>query len=227
MLEKLTQELQRGGETAPFLLVYSESKEIFYEKFFRELKSLCNQFWVDNYSIHQLAYNDENSHKIQYVKEFIELSYSSARQAFQVFVLEDFWRLTVAAQNACLKFFEEPGKGNIIIATAPHLQTIADTILSRVQIVKLWCGQMYQKNIFFENIILKALQGEKELLLSYFFPKKYEKEEYLDFLKTLLYILIEQQIHLHIHQSLHDDISGIESNNFLARYIVDRYVLEL
>lgn len=227
MFQKLTKELQKGGEITPFLFVYSEPKEIFYENLYREIAWLCAEFLVDRYSVHQLSYQDENTHKIQYVKEFIDRSHESVRHAFQIFVFEDFWRLTLSSQNACLKFFEEPGKKNIIIATCPNLQAITDTILSRVQIVRLGSGQVYRKNIFFESVIHKALRGEKEVLISYFFEKKYEKEEYIDFLKTLLNILIEQQIYTHLHQDLHDDITGIESNNFLARYIVDRYILQL
>lgn len=227
MLQELKIRVLQKGEIPPFLFVYSESKELFYEKFHRELQWWCREFSVDTHSIAVLSRDEAESHKIQYVKEFIERSYQSPRQAFQVFVFEDFWRLTVQSQNACLKFFEEPGLWNIIILTAPNLQSIVDTILSRIQVQYIWKYAPYVKNTFFESVIKEALSWNKETLIRYFFSKKYEREEYIDFLKTLLYVLVQFQSHIHLYEQLHDDIIGIESNNFLARNIVDRYILEL
>jgi len=227
MFQKLKNKVLQKGEIPPFLFVYFESKELFHEKLHLELQFFCWEFSVDRHSIFILSYNDIQSHKIQYVKELIEPAYQSARQAFQVFVFEDFWRLTIQSQNACLKFFEEPGVSNIIILTAPNLQSIADTILSRVQIQYSWSYTPYTKNTFFEHGIKDALTWNKETLIRYFFPKKYEREEYVDFLKTLLMVLTESQKLIHLHESLYNDIVGIESNNFLARNIVDRYILEL
>lgn len=58
----------------------------------------------------------------------------------QIFYFPYLHKLTSAAQNACLKFFEEPGKGNIIIAAAPSLENILDTIVSRFQLHQIELG---------------------------------------------------------------------------------------
>lgn len=46
--------------------------------------------------------------------------------------------------------------------------------------------------MFFLNHIEEALMGDKKILIGYFFSQKIEKQEYLDFLKTLLYTLVEK-----------------------------------
>jgi hypothetical protein len=43
--------------------------------------------------------------------------------------------MTLQASNSLLKFFEEPGKQNIIFLSAKSESGILDTILSRVQTV--------------------------------------------------------------------------------------------
>lgn len=90
MFQELKIRVLQKGEIPPFLFIYSESKKIFHEKLHRELEFFCREFSVDIHSVTTLSRDDSNSHKIQYVKEFIETAYQSARQAFQVFVLEDF-----------------------------------------------------------------------------------------------------------------------------------------
>ncbi|MCH8518812.1 hypothetical protein LAT59_03575 [Candidatus Gracilibacteria bacterium] len=227
MFQKLREQIIKGEQITPFLFVYNDVSELFYERFGRELMTLCAEFGVDTYSVYSLLRDNPESHKIASVKEFIHKGDESPRQAFQVFVFEDFGRLTPQSQNACLKFIEEPGKSNIIILTAPSLQAILDTILSRVQVEYSGVYKTYEKNMFFLNHIEEALMGDKKILVRYFFSQKIEKQEYLDFLKTLLYTLVEKGTHLHLHEKLHDDIQGIESNNFIARSIVDRYILEL
>jgi len=227
MLQFLKIQLQDKGVCAPLLLVYWETPELYYQKFYQELWDLCEEFSVDRYSIHRLERDSKESHKISQVKVFLEKSNTRARQSFQVFVFEDFWRLTPQSQNACLKFIEEPWEGNIVILTASSEQGILDTILSRVQIYTGDKTQNYRENPFFLSLIQKAILWDNHTLISYFFSEKREKEECLDFLKTLLYHCVRERIYLHLHEKLHDDIVGIESNNFIARSIVDIYILEL
>lgn len=227
MIQVVQSQLQMKELQAPFLFLYQQSQEVYYENFYRELLSMCRGFWVDSHGIFKLERDVPETHKIQTVKAFIEKGNIRPRQDFQVFVFEDFWRLTPQAQNACLKFIEEPGEYNIVILTASSKQGILDTILSRVQVHSQNILTRSDENPFFISLIRSALDWNKEGLIRYFFSKKLEKQEYLDFLKTLLIYLIEQRTHLHLHQNLHDDIVGIESNNFIARSIVDIYILEL
>ena len=227
MMQILKNQLDKKGFTTPFLFLYHQESEIYYENFYRELRDLCWQYSVDLYSIYTLVRDQDESHKIQHVKAFIEKWNTRARQDFQIFVFEDFWRLTPQSQNACLKFIEEPWEGNIIMLTAPSEQGILDTILSRVQIYSDSSLQRYSHNPFFVSLIKSALSWDKVPLIRYFFSQKREKDEYLDFLKTLLYHLVSEGVYPHLHEKLHDDIVGVESNNFTARSIVDMYVLEL
>lgn len=227
MFHLLNEQMNKKGGPTPFLFLYSQSSELYYEKLYRELWALRKDLSIDAYSIYRLKRDQEDTHKITQVKKFIDNWNIRPGHGFQVFVFEDFWRLTVQAQNACLKFIEEPWNGNIIILTAPSEKGILDTILSRVQIYNEGYTYTSVENPFFISLIKNALSWDKISLVKYFFSQKREKEEYVDFLKTLLYYLIQESTHLHLHKRLHDDIIGIESNNFIARSIVDIYILEL
>ena len=227
MIQVVKLQLRMKEPKAPFLFLYKQSPELYYENLYRELWEVCREYSVDNYSIYKLERDDPESHKIQLVKAFVEKWNTMARQAFQVFVFEDFWRLTPQSQNACLKFIEEPWDYNIIILTAPSKKGILDTILSRVQVYSENTFTQLSENPFFISLIKSALEWNKEGLIRYFFSKKLEKQEYIDFLKTLLIYITSNWSHLHLHQKLHDDIVGIESNNFIARSIVDIYILEI
>lgn len=227
MIQILREQLQKKGQKAPFLFIYHESPELYYKKLYDELTVICKEYWVDPYNIYKLERDNEQSHKINSVKDFILKWNIRPNSTFQIFVFEDFSRLTVQSQNASLKFLEEPGEYNIIILTASSRRDILETILSRVQIYRQNISTVISENPFFISLIKSALDGDKENLIRYFFSKKLEKYEYVDFLKTLLFYLVKQGIYPHLHQKLHDDILWIESNNFIARSIVDIYILEL
>ena len=224
MFEKVQTQLKMGSNITPIFFLYNDEVDIFYNKFQKELDVMCSKFWVDMYDVHILSRNDIYSHKIDSVKSFILKSSESPRNKFQVFVFEDFWRLTIQSQNACLKFLEEPWKTNIIFITGSSLSHILETILSRVHIQIVGTYTPYVENIFFSDLIHQAISGNKEQLIRHFFSQKIEKDEFLDFLKTLLYVIVNTRTYIHIYQDLYDDIQGIEKNNFIARNIADKYI---
>jgi len=75
--------------------------------------------------------------KIAEIKNFVQPGNSLPGYVFQIFLIENISRLTLQSSNSCLKFFEEPGKHNIIFLTNNSESGILDTILSRVQSYQL------------------------------------------------------------------------------------------
>ena len=55
--------------------------------------------------------------KIAEIKRFVEPGNSLPGYTFQIFLIENISRLTLQSSNSCLKFFEEPGKHNVIFLT--------------------------------------------------------------------------------------------------------------
>jgi DNA polymerase III delta prime subunit len=62
---------------------------------------------IDTQSLFHLQDTGE-ALKIDEVKRFLSQGSVRPRFAFQVFFIENISRMTLQAQNACLKFFEEP-----------------------------------------------------------------------------------------------------------------------
>lgn len=129
--------------------------------------------------------------KIEEVKQFMTQAQNKPRFAFQIFYIERFSRMTPQAQNACLKFLEEPGEGNIVILTNPSEAGILETILSRVQNYTFFSGEHTQTHQFFHDMIVSHTQKKSDELVRYFFSAKLEKQEYLAFLQTVLSYIMQ------------------------------------
>jgi len=131
--------------------------------------------------------DDGQSLKISQVKDFFSKSFEKTRFAFQIFCIENADRMTREAANSCLKILEEPGFGNIIFLTNKSESGILDTILSRVQIVRLEYISQANFSQEYYDMIENYLKYQDMKLFSYFFTEKLERKEYGLFLQTLLY----------------------------------------
>lgn len=222
----INESIKKGEEITPFLCI-SPHLELLHTSLITELKTVLQEHNSDIFDISILRNDDPESHKIKNVKEYIARWDQSPRWKFHIFLLEDISRLTHESQNACLKFFEEPGKTNIIIATSTSLNWVLDTIQSRMHIMQDTRSVWVSKNAFFEHMLRESFKGKPQNLFQYFSGKKYEKEEYLSFLDTLLSLLLENNIYNEMIQKLPQDIQVIKKNNVPARYIVDMYIWDL
>lgn len=98
-------------------------------------EQLLQQFQIDKNSLFVLEDTGE-SIKIEEIRKFLSSANEKPRFLFQVFIIENISRLTLQSANACLKFLEEPGFGNIIFLTNQSEAEVLDTILSRVQTIR-------------------------------------------------------------------------------------------
>ncbi len=223
---KIRQTIQKGGEISPFLCVGKPLAQI--QQNLREgIETLCDDFWVDKNYIFTLK-DAWESLKIGEMKEFITHSYQKSSFDFQVFIIENYARATIEASNAALKFFEEPWIGNIIFLTSESEAGILDTILSRVTIERMWdTNSQYEIDTLWRDRVLRYIENRDQELASIIYQDKIEQAEATGFLLSLLSLHSEWRITLQDIADFEQDMQGLQKNNLLPRYIVDKYFLQL
>ncbi len=223
---KIQSSLQSGETLSPFLFLWS-NLELLHSQLQDFTYELLEQHNIPKTSIISLPDDGENL-KIQSIRTLLQSSSVKSTYSFQIFIIENISRLTLASSNSMLKFLEEPGEGNIIFLTNTSESGVLDTILSRVVSISpspSRRGLGWGQNAFFVDLLknIDTKQG-KQNILSYIYGLKWEKSEYIDFLQTLLkaHILSAEDM-----QKLHDDIAGIENNNVLPKYILDKWIMRI
>jgi DNA polymerase III gamma/tau subunit len=176
--------------------------------------------------IYRLDNSDEKI-KIAEIKNFVQPGNSLPGYAIQIFLIENISRLTLQSSNSCLKFFEEPGKHNVIFLTNNSESWILDTILSRVQTYQLWGKTTKQENPFFQSLLKDISNKKPDQALNYFYKAKTDKEEYLNFLWNIILFAKKNFIFLDKVAEIESDMQWIKQNNVNAKYIVDKYLLTL
>ncbi len=223
--QKISDAMMQKGEVSPFLFL-SENLELLHAHLLSYLEDARRKYGVDAQSIFHLADTGE-SLKIAEVKQFLSYGAVRPRFAFQVFLIENISRMTPQAQNACLKFFEEPWRGNIVILTNTSESWILETILSRVQIIHSQ-EIKWDKNLeFYISMMHSHHEHTSDELIRYFFSGKYEKQEYIHFLYALIEYITKTGKYTQLLDEIHEDIGGIFKNNLQGKYIVDKYIMLL
>ena len=187
---------------------------------------LLKKYEIPNIFIIKLEDNWENI-KIQEIKNFIKKWDLGTPYKFQIFFIENIWRLTLQSSNSCLKFFEEPWIQNIIFLTNSWENWILETILSRIQTINLWLNKKIEENAFYFNLLDNYLEKRNSEIFSYFFRNKLEKFEYIDFLKNLILYSKKNFVFLELIEEIDEDINLIEKNNVNVKSVVDKYLLKI
>ena len=230
ILNKIISKIKTGEEISP-VLFSGKNPELLNQQVKNIALSLFSEFDVPNINLFTLN-DDWETIKILEIKKFLELANTTTPYAFQIFFIENISRMTLPATNSCLKFFEEPGKKNIIFLTNSWEAGVLDTILSRVQFVDLWWASVESKDEFFYSMIDSYIKGWVDLI-SYFFRNKLEKAEYIRFLNT---IILYSKDNLHSCHSVLDteslgeleyDINAVAKNNVNSRWVIDKWILKL
>lgn len=222
----LTQKIKKGWEITPFLCMWNNLWEI--NTMLHEIAfSLCQSFEVDKHMIFTLSDTWE-SLKIEEVRDFLAQSYRNPGFLFQIFIIENISRMTLQSSNAVLKFFEEPGRGNLIFLTSQNEAGILDTILSRVtsyHFASLWVNRELENK--WDQLIRDYVKLWNPDLIKEVFQNKIEKEEAILILKTFIHLQKEEVLQLSHIEQVDEDIRWIAKNNFLPRYIIDKWIFEL
>lgn len=225
LISKINEKIKLGEEISPFLFLW-KNLEITNSIVEETARLLLKENWIPNIYLHILR-DDLESIKIKDIKDFITHWNSTVPYNFQIFFIENISRLTLAASNSLLKFFEEPWKQNIVFLSNTSESNILDTILSRVQIVELWWNSISRLSEYYQWMIKWYLSWESDELVSYFYRNKLEKNEYLDFLENLLIYARNNMSFIEFLEEIDEDINLIKQNNLNARYITDKWLLKI
>ena len=225
LISKINEKIKLGEEISPFLFLW-KNLEITNSIVEETARLLLKENWIPNIYLHILR-DDLESIKIKDIKDFISHWNSTVPYNFQIFFIENISRLTLAASNSLLKFFEEPWKQNIVFLSNTSESNILDTILSRVQIVELWWNSISRLSEYYQWMIKWYLSWESDELVSYFYRNKLEKNEYLDFLENLLIYARNNMSFIEFLEEIDEDINLIKQNNLNARYITDKWLLKI
>lgn len=225
ILQSITTKINKAESISPCLFL-GNNMELVNSQVNSFAQELLQKYNIPLTYIYRLSDNWEKI-KIAEIKNFVQPGNSLPGYTFQLFLIENISRLTLQSSNSCLKFFEEPGKHNIIFLTNESEGGIIDTILSRVQIYQLWGKIIKQENTFFQSLLSDIENKKPEQALNYFYKTKTDKEEYLDFLYNIILYAKKNFVFLDKISEIESDIQGIKQNNVIAKYIVDKYLLTL
>lgn len=223
IFSSLRNAIEKGQTLAPFLFVWSH-QELVNTKI-RELSSgLLSEYNIDENSFFVLS-DDNQAIKIQEMREFISKSNEKPRFAFQVFFIENIGRMTTQSANAALKFFEEPGVGNIIFLSNTSEAWVLPTVLSRVQTIRVDGGSSDNYDGQYDDMVQQYFSGWDIGLISFLYSFKWETEDYKNILKSIIAYIQKTGTHALLLEEIEKDIQGLHSNNLSGKYVVDKYLL--
>lgn len=179
--------------------------------------------------------------QIRRVKHFVGLRPYS--EIYKVAYIEEAQNLTIEAQNAFLKTLEEPPERTIVILTAPSIDSLLPTIVSRCQILSLKRIILEEKNDddkkFIEFILLisksiadtfsyassffrernsakKWLEENERILFNLFHKSKRDGENVFS-LTNLQYLLLQQAMR---------EAKKRISQNVNPRFVLENFFIE-
>lgn len=225
-IENILKNINLEQENSPFLFVW-ENIELVNQKATMYAIELLKELAIPINYLSKLEDSNEKI-KLETIKIFLNKSNSKPGYKVQVFLIENFSRLTLQSANSCLKIFEEPWIHNIFFLTNSSESWVIDTILSRSKIINLDTKKINIKNEFYYNLLLESIENNNATnLISYFFKNKFEKSEYISFLDTFIIYIKEKLIFIEFLEEIFDDKTMIETNNVLAKNIIDKWILKI
>jgi len=225
IIDNLIRCIKKGESISPFLFL-SENKELLSSKITEIAWEILEYFNIPKNYLFNLEDNGEKI-KISQIKEFFTPLNLSTPYKFQIFFIENISRMTIWTSNSCLKLLEEPWKTNIIFLSDTSESMILDTILSRVQIKKIWGQSISKRDEFYLSIISSYIKEKSPEILSYFFRNKLEKEDYIRFLDNLIIYSKENLVFIDYLDEINEDINMISTNNVNSKWVVDKWLLKI
>ena len=224
--EKILDKIKMEQEISPFLFI-GQNLELVNSKIESLANDILESLNIPKVNLLKLEDNWEKI-KIAEIKSFMKISNSTTPYKIQIFLIENFSRITAQWSNSCLKKFEEPWIKNLYFITNNSESGMLETIISRVQTIHLWLQKQNIKSEFHNNLLNENLkEGNSKNLISYFYKTKIEKEEYILFLKTLIEYSKYNLVFIDYLEEIFDDLNMIQSNNLLAKITVDKWILRI
>ena len=226
IVSKILEKINLEQEISPFLFVW-ENIELVNEKANNIALNILWDLDIPRVNIFTLEDNWEII-KLSEIKNFLKVSDSKTPYKIQILLIKNFSRANIQSQNSCLKKFEEPWVKNLYFLTNYSQAGILETILSRVQTIDLWLKKTDTQNEFFYNLLNESIKNKNyKNLLNYFFKSKLEKQEYINFLETLIKYSKKNFILIDYLEEIFEDLSMIKNNNLLPKITIDKWLLRL
>lgn len=126
-----------------------------------------------------------------------------------------------------LKFLEEPWIWNIIFLTNSWENNILETIISRVQLIQISNNsQIFYDDKYF-SMLENFVSNNDFYIFSYFYKEKLDKEDYVLFLKTLIYFIEKKLVFRELLDLVYETLNSIISQPIMPKYHVDKILLKL
>lgn len=225
LINNIIEKINKKEELAPFLFLAYPINEV-NKKVYELAAKLCEILNVNKNYIFSFQ-ESEWKIKVKDLKDFLENIFITPNFKAQFFIIENIAKMTQESANSSLKIFEETPIWNIIFLTNESEANILDTILSRCTIINLNKWDENIKNEFYYNMIDEYIKNINLALLNYIFKEKIEKEEYIKILKNMILYFKENKIYLNLIWEINEDINWIQNNNFLAKYVLDKYIFKI
>ena len=225
LINNIVEKINKKEEISPFLFLGYPVSEI-NKKVYELTIKLCEILNVNKNYIFSFQ-ESEWKIKVKDLKDFLENVFITPSFKAQFFIIENIAKMTQESANSSLKIFEETPAWNIIFLTSESEANILDTILSRCTIINLTKWDENIKNEFYYNMIDEYIKNINLALLNYIFKEKIEKEEYIKILKNMILYFKENKIYLNLIWEINEDINWIQNNNFLAKYVLDKYIFKI
>ncbi len=226
IVKNILKNIKLEQQISPFLFVW-ENLELVNSKASSYAIEILKILGIPNNYLFKLEDN-ASVVKLEDIKLFLNKSNSKPGYTVQIFIIENFSRVTTWASNSCLKIFEEPWIHNLFFLTNKSESWIIDTILSRARTINLNFKSVNTNNEFYQNLIKECFQNNNSKnLISYFFKNKLEKQEYISFLDNLIAYIKQNLVFINFLDEILEDKLMIESNNVIARNIVDKWITKI
>lgn len=217
--------IEKGDQVSPFLFLSNDIQAI-HQEIQRITTWLQKIYRFPVTSIFDLDTWSETI-KIQDVRKFIENSHVKSSYNIQVFTIYNISQLTLWSSNGLLKFLEEPWPWNIIFLTNTSESGILDTVLSRVQVHYIESNIKIRYSEEIVDLLEKFINQNNVDILQYYYSKKIQKEDGIIFLYSLIDCISKTGKHIEILSDIEESINGLAHNNFVAKFIIDQYLIQL
>lgn len=128
---------------------------------------------------------EDKTFKIEMVRSIIEKASIRPSGDYQIIVIRDIEKLTLAAGNALLKTLEDVPDRTLFILTTKTKENLLETIRSRVLVF----GENEESFLLTDTLksaVRNYFLGEKKDLLALLFDGKYERAEYVALILELV-----------------------------------------
>ena len=102
-----------------------------------------------------------------------------------------------------------------------------DTVLSRVQTQYIESSVKIHYSEEIVDLLEKFIDYNSTEILQYYYSKKIQKEDGIVFLYSLIECISKTGKHIEILSDIEESINGLAHNNFVAKFIIDQYLIQL